>query len=200
MAVLQNGIEHRERVEPYVRGASILPVVIYLPAEKLAPGVIEQTGKGRLVVPASPEGAEFSRMFAGTPRLRVTESEDFDSVCWQKLMTNAATGAIAALTMRKNEVMLDPDIQQITRELMNEVIAVGRAGGVHFPDDAIDKAMRLIASAANHYSSIAQDRRANRRLEWDARNAVVGRIGRRVGVPTPTNDLFTALLRACEAK
>ena len=89
-------------------------------------------------------------------------------------------------------------VQDLARSVMAEVAAVGRASGVEIPEDAIDRALKRIGGAANHFSSIAQDRRANRQMEWDARNAVVGRIGRRVGVPTPLNDMLATLLRACE--
>lgn len=198
LAVLQNGVEHAERVEAYAQGATILPVVVYLPAEKLEPGVIRQTGRGQLAVPACPEGAAFQELFTGSEWISVVQAEDFASVCWQKLMTNAATGPVAALTLRKNEVMLEPDVQDLARSVMAEVAAVGRASGVEIPEDAIDRALKRIGGAANHFSSIAQDRRANRQMEWDARNAVVGRIGRRVGVPTPLNDMLATLLRACE--
>ena len=45
-------------------------------------------------------------------------------------------------------------------------------------------------------SSILTDRRAGRALEWEARNGVIGRLGRRHGVPTPVSDTVAALLHA----
>jgi ketopantoate reductase len=47
-------------------------------------------------------------------------------------------------------------------------------------------------------SSIVRDRIADHPIEWDARNAVVGRIGRKHGIPTPVNDQITALMRLGE--
>ena len=41
---------------------------------------------------------------------------------------------------------------------------------------------------------MAADRRDGQPLEWEVRNAVVGRIGRRHGIATPVNDLIATLL------
>ena len=45
-------------------------------------------------------------------------------------------------------------------------------------------------------SSILFDRLAGRELEWDARNGVVRRLGRRHGIPTPVSDVLVPLLAA----
>jgi 2-dehydropantoate 2-reductase len=36
-------------------------------------------------------------------------------------------------------------------------------------------------------------------MEWEARNAVVGRLGRRHGIATPLNDAITTLLRLADS-
>jgi len=83
---------------------------------------------------------------------------------------------------------------------MEEVAAVGRAAGAKLPPDAPDKVLaRVLGAAPDHWSSITVDRREGRAMEWEVRNAVVGRLGRRHGVPTPWNDAITALLRAADA-
>ncbi|MDN4646792.1 ketopantoate reductase C-terminal domain-containing protein [Curtobacterium sp. PsM8] len=43
---------------------------------------------------------------------------------------------------------------------------------------------------------ILADRTAGLPLEWDARNGVVQRLGRRHGVPTPLSDVVVPLLAA----
>ena len=37
-------------------------------------------------------------------------------------------------------------------------------------------------------------------MEWDARNAVVGRIARRHGIATPLNDALTAVLALADSR
>jgi 2-dehydropantoate 2-reductase len=45
-------------------------------------------------------------------------------------------------------------------------------------------------------TSILFDRQAGRTLEWDARNGVVQRLGRRHGIATPVSDVVVPLLAA----
>ncbi|MEJ0044436.1 MAG: 2-dehydropantoate 2-reductase N-terminal domain-containing protein [Rhizomicrobium sp.] len=52
IAVLQNGVEHREHVAPYVGpGNAVVPVVVMLPAERTQPGEITTFGGAALTVP-----------------------------------------------------------------------------------------------------------------------------------------------------
>ena len=37
VAVLQNGVEHRDRVGPLAREAAVLPVIVWCPAETISP-------------------------------------------------------------------------------------------------------------------------------------------------------------------
>ncbi len=73
--------------------------------------------------------------------------------------------------------------------------------GGKLPDDAPEKALAMVLIAApDHWSSIAADRGAGRRLEGRARNAVVGERGRKHGIATPINDVITTLLQLVDEK
>ena len=82
---------------------------------------------------------------------------------------------------------------------MAEIVAVGRADGAALPDGLADQIIsRVQASDTNAMSSIVRDRVRGLPTEWDARNAVIGRIGRRHDIATPVNDLVTTLISAGE--
>lgn len=200
IAVLQNGVDHVERVAPYApAGAAILPVVIQLPAEKTAPGHIEQAHTGMLLVPDDEPGRAFAALFAGG-RTRVEPTAAFATQAWWKLVSNASLGGICALALRGNEIAAEPAVRDLCLALMREVAAVGRAEGADLPDDAPERALALVLRGApGHWSSIAVDRRERRPMEWAVRNEVVGRRGRHHGIPTPMNDAITTLLRAADA-
>ena len=51
VAVLQNGVEHRERFAPYIAIEKILPVMVDCPAERQAPDKIRQRGVMHLKMP-----------------------------------------------------------------------------------------------------------------------------------------------------
>lgn len=124
---------------------------------------------------------------------------DFTSQAWWKLISNAALGGVCALAVRESAIARDPDVRELVIRLMDEIVAVGRAEGAKLPDDAPDKVLeRVLAAAADHMSSISVDRRAGRAMEWEVRNAVVGRLGRLHGIPTPWNDAVTVMLRAAD--
>jgi len=199
VAVVQNGVDHVERIAPLVGPeVGVLPVVVQLPAEKTAPGRVEQSRDGLLFVPDDATGRAFASLFEGA-RTSVRATADFLSQAWWKLLSNAALGGVCALALRENAIARDEAVRTVIVDLMREIVAVGRAEGARLPDDAPEKVLaRVLEAAADHSSSITVDRRAGRPMEWAVRNAVVGRLGRRHGIPTPWNDAVTALLRVAD--
>jgi len=199
VAVLQNGVDHVARIAPLLRpGVGVLPVVIQLPAEKTAAGHVEQSRNGLLLVPDDANGRNFAALFDGA-RTSVRPTADFTSQAWWKLISNAALGGVCALAVRESAIARDPDVRELVIRLMEEIVAVGRAEGATLPDDAPEKVLRrVLDAAADHWSSISVDRREGRPMEWEVRNAVVGRLGRAHGIPTPWNDAVTAVLRAAD--
>ncbi len=196
LAVLQNGVEHRERVQAYAGEAEILPVVVECPAERSAPGRVTQRGPARLSVPVGRPGEAFAALFAGTS-VAVEVTADFNSAAWRKLCLNVASGPLLALTGRPHEVLHAPGMAALARGLIAECLTVGRAEGATL-DDALPDALvaRLLAVPGKAGTSMLYDRRAGRRLEGDARNGAVVRIGARHGIATPLNAAVCALLEA----
>ena len=199
VAVCQNGIDQVERVSPLAPKATVIPVVVQLAADRVARDQIHQASPASFIVPDTDAGRAVAALGDGSS-LRFKVSDDFITAAWNKLLINAVVGAIGALTIRDISVMSRDDVRAAALALAEEVAAVGRAEGAAFAPDAAERMLTMIAGRApGHLSSIAADRRDGRQLEWEARNAVVSRLGRRHGIPTPTNDLVTALLRACSA-
>jgi len=200
VGVLQNGIDQVERIGPLAPVARIVPVAVLLTAEAVAPGVVEYHGDARLEVPDDADGLELAALFDGTS-VRVVPVTDFLTRAWRKLLMNAVVGAIGALTLRDLSVLAEPAVEAAALALAGEVIAVGRAEGAALDADLAHRALESARKGApGHRSSITVDRAAGRPLEWEARNAVIGRLGRRHGIPTPLNDLVTALLAACDPR
>lgn len=200
VAVLQNGVDHVQRITPLVPEAvDVLPVVVLLPAEKIAAGDVTQERDGTLLAPDGAAGRRFAALFDGA-RTKVLATPDFHTQSWWKLISNAALGGVCALTQRSNAVAKQPELREFVLELMREIAEVGRAEGAELPEDAPEKALGIMLGAAgDHWTSIAVDRREGRPMEWQARNEVVGRLGRVHGIATPMNDAITILLRAADA-
>lgn len=194
VAVLQNGIDHAERVGPLAGEADILAVVNWCPVEPVAPGRVRQRDALRLAVPAGPAGEGLAALLGD--HAEVTVGGAFDLEAWRKLCANAVSG-VMALAGRPAEIFALDDVREVARALAHECAAVARAEGVGLTErDADDVIAWLEALPKDAGSSILTDRVADRELEWEARNGVIGRLGRRHGVATPVADTVSALLHA----
>lgn len=195
VAVLQNGVEHRERFAPYVPMQSILPVIVDCPVERQAAEKIYQRGVMHLRVPEGALGAEFVGFFSGTTADALVVS-DFQTVAWRKLCHNAA-GVLPALLLQPSGVMRNEGIGEVARQIIRECIAVGRAEGAQLGDEITEAVLQAYrASPPDSINSLYADRLAGRPMEIDARNGVIVRLGRKHGIPTPDNQMAVALLKA----
>lgn len=195
LAVLQNGVEHRERFAPYLPVDRIVPVVVDAPVERVSAGRILQRATMKLKAPDDILGREFIALFAGS----ATEGEnpaDFVSAVWHKLVINAV-GVISGLAMRPTGVFADAAIGEVALALGREGIAVGRAEGAKIEAGFAEAVLaRYRASPPDSINSLYADRIAGRPTEIDARNGVIVRLGRKHGIPTPCNAMAVALLQA----
>ena len=194
VAVLQNGIDHAESVGPLVGEAQVLPVVNWCPVEPVAPGRVRQRDVLRLAVPDGPAGEGLAVLLGAHAEVAVGGA--FELEAWRKLCANAVSG-VMALAGRPAEIFALDDVREVARALAQECAVVARAEGVEFTErDADDVIAWLEALPTDAGSSILTDRLAGRELEWEARNGVIGRLGRRHGVATPVADTVAALLHA----
>jgi 2-dehydropantoate 2-reductase len=66
VVVLQNGVDHVERVAPLADGATVLPALVYVAAERVARGrVVHRRGR-RVVLPAGPPARAFAELLKGS--------------------------------------------------------------------------------------------------------------------------------------
>ncbi len=195
VAILQNGVEHRERFAAYLPEDQLVPVMVDCPAERTEPTKIRQRGTAKLVVADDARGREFAGLFAGTP-VEVTLTADFKSVVWRKLCVNSA-GVINALLQQPTAVWHDEKIGELVRAMVHECMAVGRAEGAVFEAGLAETILAAgRAAPRDSVNSIQADRAAGRPMEIDARNGVIVRLGRKHGIATPYNEMAVALLEA----
>jgi 2-dehydropantoate 2-reductase len=196
VVVLQNGVEHVERFTPYVGAEYLVPAVIDCPAERTAPGRMRQRGASWIVVPDSVNGRAFLPLFAKTNF--DVQTGDFTTRAWAKLCINAP-GAISAILLKPTGVIQIDPIPELTRGMVRECLAVGRAEGAKLDDGIVEAVVAGARSApADSLNSLLADRMAGRPMEIDARNGAVVRIGKKHGIPTPLNEMAVALLIAAQ--
>jgi 2-dehydropantoate 2-reductase len=196
VAVLQNGVEHRERFAPYIAKERIVPVIVDCPAERSSFSEgdhILQRGPMSLRVPESLLGREFVELFGGA-EVDAAAVEDWTTVAWKKLCFNAV-GALPALLLKPAGVLREEAIGEVALEMLRECIAVGRAEGAELQDGFAEEVLAACRRGnPDSINSLHADRLAGRPMETAARNGAIVRKGRVHGIPTPANAMAVALL------
>jgi 2-dehydropantoate 2-reductase len=199
VASLQNGVEHRERVDPLLPGGAVsLPTVVVCAAERTAPGRARVSNQAQLFVPAGDAADQLSAAMTGSVA-EVVPVDDWTTVAWTKLMTNSAIGAVGVLARRDYRMLEDGDATAVVTALMEETAAVGRAEGAELEPGLVTDLLEVVkARAGGHLSSIVADRLAGRPTEWRDRNEVIVRRAQRHGIDVPLTRLVTTLVRMGE--
>jgi 2-dehydropantoate 2-reductase len=206
VASVQNGVGNEDVIAAHaprvIRGTTF-------PAGKvLEPGVVQWDVKGDTTLgPFEPRPAlaqEIQRLAdactrAGMPTHAVADARPAQ---WRKVVFNAATNPIGALTgLTHGRVCERDDLRALVSGLVAEGKAVATAQGVTLdadPEELIDHAAEREV-AYEHKASMLQDVEARRPTEVDWLNGGIARIGRELGVPTPLHDAVTALVKGMEA-
>lgn len=195
VCALQNGVEQKKQLAPWVNGATVLPSVVWFPAQREADASVWLRASPRLTLPDVPQAKRVVEALQGT-RCAVELSADFSSLAWRKLLQNAAAG-LMVLANRRAGMFSREDISELTLAYLRECLSVARAEGAEL-DDAV--AQEILAgfkrAPADLGTSILADRQANRPMEWDIRNGVIQRYGHRHGIPVPISDVLVPLLAA----
>jgi 2-dehydropantoate 2-reductase len=195
VAIVQNGVEHRERFAPYLSADRLLPVIIDVPTERRPDGSVLVRKAASMKVEDNPLGKAFAELFADTTATTMLV-DDFTTAAWSKLCINSV-GALNALTLKPAGLLREEAISRVAMEMVAECVAVGRAEGAHLDDDLPAQVVAgYRAQSADSVNSLLADRRANRKMETDARNGVIVRKGEKHGIPTPMNRMALALLEA----
>jgi 2-dehydropantoate 2-reductase len=197
LAVLQNGVEHTERLRGILpAGTPVVPVVVDIPAGRRGPGDVLWRGRAGLLVQDTPAGQGFCDLFAGT-FVTAQTVDDLTTRMWRKLCVNAPSGAILCLTGRPMEVFHAPGIADLGRAILGECVAVGRACGADLGEETIETQMQaFLAAAPDETNSMFDDYVAGRETEWDARNGVIIRKGVAHGIDVPISRSLLPLLAA----
>jgi 2-dehydropantoate 2-reductase len=136
---------------------------------------------------------------AGMPAQAV---EDARGPQWRKVIFNASTNPIGALTgLTHGRVCERPDLRALVTGLVDEGKAVAAGQGIQLdadPEELIDHAARRDV-AYDHKASMLQDVEARRPTEVDYLNGGIVRFGREHDVPTPLNAAIQALVKGVEA-
>jgi 2-dehydropantoate 2-reductase len=199
---LQNGVDAHERLIPILGAKAVMPGVANISATIAGPGLIRQTGTVMRMVFGEPDGSRSKRAEAflamcGKAGIAGVLSEAIMTELWIKfvlLASNAGVMALARLPVGK--LRGDPDIDAVFAAAYGEAAAVGRAAGVAFPNDIVERTFDFNRNAPAHLMpSMGVDLLRGNRIELPWLSGKVVELGKRHNVPTPTHALMYAALK-----
>jgi len=199
-----------ERVDPGGVISSAIEVhrvvgsIVYFSTEIPSPGVIQHIEGNRISL-GEPDGSRSDRcrriaeaLIASGLRSPVTTRLRHE--IWVKVLGNASLNPVSALTRATLvEMVRDPGVCSVIRNIMQEVEAVSRKLGMELPV-SIDQRIAGAEKVGEHKTSMLQDLEAGRPMELEALVGAVVELGERVGLPmTCTRTIYncTRLLAQC---
>ena len=197
----QNGVLK----DQYLRGAydpsQIMGGVGYVATTIDRPGVIRQTGPMQRLLFGEFDGSRSTRgeallavSLAGG--IKAELSANILREIWQKyVFLVGLSGTTSTIRKPVGPIRGNPQTRAFLRDVMNEVVAVGRAHGVDLAEDYADVRMQFADEVAyDMTSSMHHDLERGNPLEvrWLAGGVV--ELGAQKGVPTPLNRAIADIL------
>ena len=167
----------------------VIGSIVYFSTEITAPGVVQHIEGNRISL-GEPDGSRSDRcrriaeaLIASGLRAPVTTRMRHE--IWVKVLGNASLNPVSALTRATLVQMVrDPGVCSVIRNIMEEVEAVSKKLGMELPV-SIDQRIAGAEKVGEHKTSMLQDLEAGRPLELEALVGAVVELGNRVGLPMP---------------
>jgi len=198
----QNGVETGDELAQVLGRECVLPGAAIFGAFIESPGVIVNRGLlpdvvfGEIDGYESPRTKNISEVFAKAG-ISTEVSTDVTKALWTKFMILPSTaGMTCAARTLVRPLMEHTDAFEMLVASMREIEAVGRAKGVDLDSDVVEKGIELLESVPWEYQvSMHVDIDRGARLEMEAFNGAVVRMGKELGVPTPVNQFLYTVLK-----
>ena len=182
-----------ERVDPggvisaAIEARRVVGSIVYFSTEVSEPGVVQHISGNRITL-GEPDGSRSERcrriaeaLIASGLRCPVTTQ--IRQEIWVKLLGNASFNPVSALTGATIvQIVRDPGVCSVIRNMMEEVTEVARKLGIELPI-SIEQRIAGAEKVGEHKTSMLQDLEAGRPMELEALVGSVVELGERLGVP-----------------
>ena len=201
-----NGLGHVETLKDYVKEENILIGVTVWTSGLGGPGILEAHGTGKIELKQVKE-VNLERTLDLVKRfndagLNIKYSADTYQSIWHKAGLNCVLNSFCTLIdCNINQYGSYDKNLELTRAVLNEVTAVGRAEGIDVKQEVIEKNIENLFSLETggaHYPSLYQDMKNGRLTEIDYLNGEVSRLGKTHNIPTPVCDVITLMIHSKE--
>jgi 2-dehydropantoate 2-reductase len=200
---VQNGVGNEEIIAERVR--YVIRGTTFPAGHVIEPGHVGFDIKGDTWIgPFEPTHTPMQRVeeLAGTltrSGMHTVALPDARGAQWTKLIFNAATNPVGALTkLHHGAATAFEPTGELFKALIEEGKSVARALGIELHGDPWELVMRGANAPGQHKASMLQDVEAGRQTEVDFMNGAIVHCGERTGVATPLNRAIWALIKGLE--
>ncbi|HUC99574.1 MAG TPA: 2-dehydropantoate 2-reductase [Candidatus Polarisedimenticolaceae bacterium] len=202
---LQNGIDNPDKIAGFWGTERILAGVVYIGAQMSAPGVIEHSSGGKIVLGPinghAVDTAHIVELALTRASIPCVVSTDIEQVQWTKLLWNAPFCAISCLTRATvREIVESEALTNLTLDCMKEVQAAARIRAIDLNTELFDQTLEFSRGLGDFKPSMLQDLEAGKPLEYDALNGVIMRLLEQAGEQAPVNGVFHRTLSFLDKK
>ncbi len=203
---MQNGVEAGVRLADALGAGQVLEGVCRVIAALAGPGHVRHTAVTPVVEFGPRAGAPLApAVVASLPAIAAALTgaglvplmpDDMAIASWEKFLFIEPMGVVSAAARQSfGPVRSIPALRALTDDALEEVIAVGRAVGVAWRDDAKARVWeRYDSLPAESTTSLARDLMAGRPSEFDAQTGAVVRLAAQHGVAVPVHRTLHAIL------
>lgn len=203
---IMNGVEGEEKTAAVYGWEHVLYSYMKIPVE-LKNGSYDFDLQGGFVAFGEKENRELServlavRQVFETCRIPYRIQEDMILGIWKKFMSNIGENMTCALLgVPFKAFQASAHANAIKNMAKREVLAVAEALGIPLTEEVIREQDRRPYTAPYNRPSTLQDLDAGKKTEVDMFAGTVVRLGRKLGIPTPVNELFYHGIRVLEEK
>ncbi len=127
--------------------------------------------------------------------------DDIDQLIWGKYISNVSfSGPCTVFDCTLGELLASPVTKNIAQGCAREVYTLGLAKGIQWSfDDSAEYIAEFAAKMPDARPSMLLDHQARRVSEIDAINGMVVTLGKQLNIPTPYNEVLSAVIRQHEA-
>jgi 2-dehydropantoate 2-reductase len=197
---IQNGIDNESKIAERIGAEHVLGAATYILSAIESPGVV-RSGPARLLIGELRPGPRSERV---TSLVEVARTGGIDAIAvadirrakWEKYVLLVAFSAVTAATqLTVGDIRRSRAASDMLRAIMTEASSIGRALGVPLDDELVDRQHRLVlAQADDEGTSLRHDLLTGHRMELDALQGTLRRLGRETGIATPWTDAAFAIL------
>lgn len=195
---VQNGLYSENIVKDLVGDrALVLRAITQVGGVLVEPGIVDNTVVGYTLLESHAQSPAIAALLteAGLDGRIIP---DIKREMWRKAVFNCAINPTTALIKSEVGAIVDPRLNGLKQQIIDECLAVAQADGVTFDEDFM-ALIDTVFAGARTIASMQQDLMKGRKTEIDFMNGAVDDLGQKYGIATPVNAAMATMIRYLES-